>query len=228
MVAALEAVASMAAAGWVYLAIGNGMFWRARPAVLPSARPTRKYLTVAVIPARDEAPTIGLTVESLRHQAAEVIVVDDNSSDDTAQIAAQAGATVVHGLPLAPGWTGKLWALSQGIDRALASSPDFLLFTDADIVHAPDSIASLTAKAEAESRDLVSVMVRLRCESTAERLLIPAFVFFFFQIYPPAWTADPNRRTAGAAGGCVLIRPEALAKVGGMAAIRDALIDDCT
>lgn len=225
---AFEIAASMAAAGWAYLAVGHGLFWRARPVLLPSATPRGKYRVIAVIPARDEAATIGLTVESLRGQAAEVIVVNDNSSDDTAQIAAAAGATVVQGKPLAPGWTGKLWALHQGIDRALIARPDFLLFTDADIVHAPDSVASLAAKAEAEARDLVSVMVRLRCESTAERLLIPAFVFFFFQLYPPSWTADPKSRSAGAAGGCVLIRPEALAQTGGITAIRDALIDDCT
>ncbi len=222
-----DLAASAAAGAWLYLAHGHGRFWRTEHIVLPPAAPQRRYKVIALIPARDEAPTIGITVRSLVAQVDRVIVVDDNSSDGTGAIARSAGADVIHGQPLQPGWTGKMWALSQGVEAALRHAPDFLLFTDADIVHADDSVASLAAKAEAEERDLVSVMVRLRCDSTAERLLIPAFVFFFFQLYPPEWTASARRPTAGAAGGCVLIRPDALAKAGGIAAIRAELIDDC-
>jgi hopene-associated glycosyltransferase HpnB len=223
----VELAASAAAGAWLYLTFGQGQFWRVRPAILPAAAPQRKYRVVAVIPARDEAPTIGITVRSLTQQTDSVIVVDDNSSDRTGDVAREAGATVVSGQPLPPGWTGKMWALSQGVEAALASRPDFLLFTDADIVHADDSVPSLVAKAESAERDLVSVMVRLRCQSTAERFLIPAFVFFFFQLYPPSWTASRGRSTAGAAGGCVLIRPDALGRAGGIEAIRAELIDDC-
>jgi hopene-associated glycosyltransferase HpnB len=119
-----------------------------------------------------------------------------------------------------------MWAVHQGVQEALTLAPDFLLLTDADIVHAPTSVASLVAKAES-GYDLVSLMVRLHCRSIAERLLIPAFVFFFFMLYPPRWVADPRRKTAGAAGGCILVRPEALARAGGIAAIRHEIIDDC-
>ena len=130
--------------------------------------------------------------------------------------------------PLPQGWTGKLWALAQGVERASQQQPDYFLLTDADIVHAPGSIAALVARAEAGPLDLVSIMVRLRSESTAERLLIPAFVFFFFMLYPPAWVASRTRKTAGAAGGCILVRPEALRRAGGLEAIRSELIDDCS
>jgi hopene-associated glycosyltransferase HpnB len=134
--------------------------------------------------------------------------------------------TIVQGQPLPAGWSGKMWAVHQGVEEALKLAPDYLLFTDADIVHAPTSVASLVAKSES-GFDLVSLMVRLHCRSFAERLLIPAFVFFFFMLYPPRWISDSRRKTAGAAGGCILIRPQALARAGGIAAIRSEIIDDC-
>ncbi len=155
------------------------------------------------------------------------MLVDDHSSDRTAAVAAQAGASVVQAAPLPPGWSGKLWAISEGLRHAGSIAPDYWLFTDADIVHAPDNIAELVARAEADQLDLVSLMVKLRCRSFAETLLIPAFVFFFFMLYPPAWVNRRDRRTAAAAGGCILIRPSALDRIGGIAAIRDAIIDDC-
>lgn len=156
-----------------------------------------------------------------------MIVVDDHSSDRTAAIAAEAGAEVIQAGPLPAGWSGKLWAISEGLQHARPLAPDFLLFTDADIVHAPENVAGLVSRAETENLDLVSLMVKLRCRSLAEKLLIPAFVFFFFMLYPPAWVNRRDRRTAAAAGGCILIRPSALDRIGGIAAIRNEIIDDC-
>jgi hopene-associated glycosyltransferase HpnB len=135
--------------------------------------------------------------------------------------------TVIASRALPPGWTGKLWAVTQGVEASSATSPDFLLLTDADIVHAPDNVARLVARAQRDRLDLASVMVRLHCQTLAERFTVPAFVFFFFKLYPPAWIANPRRSVAGAAGGCILIRPEALARIDGIAAIRNELIDDC-
>jgi hopene-associated glycosyltransferase HpnB len=144
---------------------------------------------------------------------------------------------VISAASLPPGWTGKLWALSEGVRRSTstliqldappADPPDYYLFTDADIVHPPDALSSLMARAEEERYDLVSYMVTLACRSTAERALIPAFVFFFFLLYPPAWIRDPRYVTAGAAGGCILIRRDALESIGGLARIRGEWIDDC-
>ncbi len=194
---------------------------------------------IAVIPARDEADVIARAVQSLQLQSYEppllVVLVDDSSSDGTADVAIEAAReigqshrlSVTPGKPLAPDWTGKLWALSQGVDQALALEPDYLLFTDADIVHGANSVSNLAAIADAQPYDLASFMVKLHCESFAEKALIPAFVFFFLQLYPPAWISSPDTKTAGAAGGWILIRPEALARIGGLAAIRNTAIDDC-
>ena len=223
---------------WLYLLLGRGQFWRTAAATtLPAAALPRRI--VVVMAARNEATVIGAAIASLLQQvfagSVHLIVVDDGSSDGTAATArAAAGAagalsrlTLIAGAALPSGWTGKLWALEQGISAAAALNADYLLFTDADICHAPASIASLVADAEANDRDLVSHMVRLSTVGTAERLLMPAFVFFFFKLYPPAWVADPRRRTAAAAGGCMLIRPQALARIGGIQAIRSRIIDDC-
>lgn len=228
----VDIAAAFAACAWVYLVLFHGRFWSVRPLLARAPSPGDRSARIAVvIPARDEAETIGQTVASLAAQdwpgTLDIWVVDDSSTDDTAEIARGAGASVITAPPLQPGWTGKMWALSRGVNRALQDAPDYLLFTDADIVHAPDSLSSLIARAQFGRFDIVSVMVKLHCESTAERLLIPAFVFFFFMLYPPAWTANRNRRTAGAAGGCILIRPEALRRIGGIDAIRHELIDDC-
>ena len=187
----------------------------------------------AVVPARNEAEGVGQAIASLAAQNYpgnfRIVLVDDNSHDGTAEVArAAAGAsgrlTVLTGRPLAEGWSGKLWAVSQGVDAA--PDCDYLLFTDADIVHAPESLAGLVARAKS-GYDLVSYMAMLRCESAAEKLLIPAFVFFFFLLYPPAWIRDPRKATAAAAGGCILIQREALANAGGIGRIRGELIDDC-
>lgn len=238
---ALAIVAAIALLGWLYLLLLHGGYWRARErlaADLPA--PARWPSVVALVPARDEAETIGETLRALLAQAYpgtyRIILVDDGSRDGTAAIAhalatgADAGRlAVVPGRPLPPGWTGKLWALQQGLDAVATAAPgtDWLWFTDADIRHGPGQLDRLVREAEARRCDLVSLMVRLRCESRWERLLIPAFVYFFQKLYPFAWIADPHRRTAGAAGGCVLVRRSRLEALGGLAAIRDRLIDDC-
>ena len=218
---------------WIYLLLGRGKFWLLRETELPD-RPAPRRVAV-IIPARNEAKTIRRTLASLAEQNYpgpwHIYVVDDHSDDRTVDLAREAAGpelvTVMQARPLAEGWTGKLWALSEGLAKAESFQPDYVLFSDADIVHAPDSIAQLVARAEGGGYDLVSSMVKLQCETLAEKALIPAFVFFFFMLYPPAWTEDPKRATAGAAGGCILLRWAALDRIGGIAAIRGELIDDC-
>ena len=230
---------SLSLLSWLYLLLFHGRFWRVNRlrAEQPDSAPIAGPVAV-VIPARNEAESVAQAVRSLLNQsgtsALHIFVVDDHSTDGTADAAraAASGAnasrlTIISGAPLPSGWTGKLWAVQQGTDAATQLRPQFLLLTDADVEHAPDNIATLVSIAQREGYDLVSFMVKLRCESFAERLLIPAFVFFFFMLYPPAWIRSPQRRTAGAAGGCMLIRPEALQRAGGMAAIRSEIIDDC-
>ncbi len=224
---------------WLYLLLGRGQFWRVaaqRAHILPPAAARR---VVVLMPARNEAPVIGTAVAALASQAfngqIHIVVIDDGSTDGTAEAALAAaraaGAlprfTLLRGAALPNGWTGKLWALSQGVAAAAELKADYLLFSDADTCHGPTSVASLVADADTHGRDLVSRMVKLSTASAAERLLIPAFVFFFFKLYPPAWIADPNRKLAAAAGGCLLIRPEALARAAGLQAIRSHIIDDC-
>jgi hopene-associated glycosyltransferase HpnB len=222
---------------WLYLLLARGGFWRMP--VDASSVPVITARVVAVIPARDEADLIGDTVRSLLQQAhvvpLQLIVIDDASGDGTAEAAATAAAaigaserlTVLRGAALPAGWSGKLWAMSQGVRAAASLDADYLLFTDADIHHDADAVAAMVARAQRDQLDLVSCMVELRAQTLAEKLLVPAFVFFFFMLYPPGWIASPRARTAGAAGGCMLMRPRALAAMGGLEIIRSALIDDC-
>ena len=224
----LEA-AAVSLAMWVYLLLGRGFFWRMRPEPVPP-KTGFSPAVAAVIPARNEAEVVGRSMASLAAQdyAGEftITLVDDASTDGTAEIggAAAPRLRVVRARPLPPGWTGKMWAVSEGVG---AVSAEYLLLTDADIVHAPHIVAELVARAQAGKYDLVSYMVRLQCRTFAEQALIPAFVFFFLLLYPPAWIRDPRRRTAGAAGGCILIRRAALESIGGIERIRGELIDDC-
>jgi hopene-associated glycosyltransferase HpnB len=164
-----------------------------------------------------------------------IVIVDDHSDDATAELALKAAraagaaerTTILQAASLQPGWTGKLWALQQGIAEAASSSPEYFWFTDADIVHAPNAASRLVARAKNRRLDLVSLMVLLQANTFPERLLIPAFLYFFLKLYPPKWIADPKSHTAGAAGGCVLVRKDVLDRIGGMAAIREEVIDDC-
>jgi hopene-associated glycosyltransferase HpnB len=230
-------IAGIGVAAWVYLLLGRGLFWLMRerddhdlppePTVWPSV--------TAVVPARNEADVIVQAVSSLVGQdypgLFRVVLVDDNSDDGTGAAAAAAGRadrlTVLTGRPLAKGWTGKLWAVSQGVEAATADAPAYLWLTDADIAHEPQTLRRLVARAEAGRLTLVSLMARLQTGTWPERLLVPAFVFFFDMLFPFGWVNDPRRRVAAAAGGCMLVRREALDAAGGIASIRGEIIDDC-
>ena len=218
---------------WAYLLAARGAFWIFRdsaPGPLPSPAPR----IVAVIPARDEADVVAHALASLAQQKYpgefHIVLVDDDSRDGTAEAARAAVPDpllqILRAEPLPPGWTGKLWAVSQGVRYAARFAPDYLLLTDADIVHAPGNLTALAARAST-GFDLVSYMATLECRTPAERALIPAFVFFFFLLYPPAWIASARHATAGAAGGCMLIRRSTLERIGGIESIRGELIDDC-
>src|SRR5262245_9637665 len=243
LLAVLLIIAFVSLAIWIYLMVGRGGFWLtavhgddqvAQPAIWPRI--------AAIVPARDEAAMIKQSLPSLLAQdypgAFQIILIDDQSSDETATVALDVAAamnassrlTVVPGAPLPDGWSGKVWAMHQGAQHAehLPQAPDYLLLTDADIVFAPRTLQRLAARARAQSLTIVSLMVKLRCESFAERALVPAFVYFFQLIYPFAWVQRPERATASAAGGCLMLQRAALHAAGGFASMRDALIDDTT
>ena len=216
---------------WLYLLLAHGRFWQSGPELAP-ARPADAPPVAVVVPARDEAPLIGRTLRSLLAQdyagPLRIVLVDDGSSDGTGAIARaprrRAARRCSTAQPRPAGWSGKLWAVAQGI--AEAGDAELVLLTDADIVHDPRHVATLVAQAERGDLDLVSEMVALACDTPAERALVPAFVFFFQLLYPFAWVNDPLRATAAAAGGTILIRRRALQRIGGVAAVRGALIDD--
>jgi hopene-associated glycosyltransferase HpnB len=233
-------LASLSLLAWLVLLFGRGRFWRADQRLPILTEPRGHWPeVVAIIPARDEAQTIAAVLEShakITYPGRfSVILVDDGSTDGTAGIARTMAATSARPLhlleapPLAEGWTGKLWALEAGARAAADLAPEagYFLLTDADISHAPDTLARLVVQAEEQDLALVSLMARLDARGFWGALLIPAFVFFFQKLYPFPWINDPARNTAGAAGGCILVRREALAGIGGFADIRDALIDDC-
>jgi hopene-associated glycosyltransferase HpnB len=224
---------------WVFLLLGRGFFWRTDIRLQPAPAPATWPAVSVVVPARDEASILPRTTPSLLDQdypgPAEVILVDDGSTDGTAQVAEaiSRGSTrlplrVLTGAPRPPGWAGKPWALQQGTEAAAggALNPEFVLFTDADIEHPPDSLSRLVAFAISTERDLVSLMARLRTTTRWEKLLVPAFVYFFAQLYPFRMVGRRKSRTAAAAGGCVLLRRRALARAGGVEAIAGAVIDD--
>lgn len=234
-------IAIVALGVWVYLVTARGRFWlglerdRAKTDSLPSWPSV-----AAVIPARNEAACIGETIGSLMRQdypgRLTIFLVDDNSDDHTAEVARSAASaardnyllTVVSGRTVPPGWTGKLWAVKQGIEAAeTAGSFDYLLLIDADIVHAPDSVRWLVGQAETRHLVLTSFMAKLRCTSFAERSHVPAFIFFFQMLFPFAWVNRADRATAAAAGGCMLVRAVDLRQAGGVDCIRGSLIDDC-
>jgi hopene-associated glycosyltransferase HpnB len=229
---------SISVAIWIILILFRGAFWRTGQYLSPALPlPENQPEIVAVIPARNEELTIGQTITSLMKQDYQgkfsVIVVNDNSEDDTisaAKVAGKGNLTIIDGQELPDGWTGKMWAVEQGIEFAKSNNPNatYLLLTDADISHHSENLSELAAKALNEDLALVSLMVKLRCTSAWEHLLIPAFVFFFQKLYPFRWVNDPSNRTAAAAGGCMLVNRLALEKAGGIEAIRDEIIDDCS
>ena len=260
---------------WIYLLEFRGRFWRTDYCLEETfelSTPGSWPSVGVVIPARNEAELLPITVRSLLTQdypgAISILVIDDHSTDDTAAIIQSIAQEIASGQtaslvsspnqnrddsapgdgtlvsapsalrtldlleahPLPPDWTGKLWALEQGTQHVMNQShcPDYILLTDADIEHDPGNLRRLVNRARSLNLDLASVMVRLRCQSVWERLLIPAFVFFFQKLYPFQWVNLPSHPTAAAAGGCILLRPQALQRIGGIQSIRDALIDDCT
>ena len=230
-------VAALSAVTWIYLILARGAFWHLKSDRADGDAEFSGCIA-AVVPARNEAELIGGAITSLLSQsrAITVFLVDDESTDGTAEAALRAAEkagkagelVVLQSQPLPSGWTGKLWAMHQGIAHARALNPEWLMLTDADVIHDPETAANLACIASHGHYDLVSFMVKLHCQSLAEKLLIPAFVYFFFMLYPPDWIRDPRHSTAGAAGGCMLVRSEALERAGGLEAIRGALIDDCS
>ena len=240
-------LAALAAVIWLYLLVGRGGFWLSRvidvaaTMTAQAAAPGKLPKVVAIVPARDEADGIATSLGSLLQQTYQgefsVVLVDDQSTDGTAEAARRMAETanaadrltIVPGNALPAGWTGKLWALQQGIRtaEALQPPPDYLLLTDADIAYTPDALAGLVARAEAGGFVLTSLMAKLRCQSRVESAFVPAFIFFFQMLYPFAWVNRANGKTAAAAGGSMLVAREAFDAAGGIASIRGALIDDC-
>jgi hopene-associated glycosyltransferase HpnB len=225
-------IGAVSLAAWIYLLCFRGGFWRVSEFPDPPPRGDAEPSVAIVVPARNEEAVVGLAIESLLDQnyagRFDIFLVDDHSTDATIQAAGtNQRLTIVQAGRTPSGWTGKLWAVAEGLKRAERLQPEYILLTDADIVHSPGTLSRLLARARADDLDLVSWMVKLRCSTAAERVLVPAFVFFFFMLYPPVWVANPRRRTAAAAGGCMLVRRSALARIGGIAAIRGELIDDC-
>ena len=238
-------IASLSCVIWFYLLAARGGFWRAAqrddPRLAVATQDAQWPRVVAVIPARNEAAVVGETIASLLRQDYRgdlaLIVVDDHSSDDTAAVARQAAAaasasdrvTVLAAPSLPDGWTGKLWAVHRGVGvaQALPEPPDYLLLTDADVIYADDLLTALVRRTVRDHLVLTSLMARLRCQSIAERALIPAFIFFFQMLYPFAWVNRTDRATAAAAGGCMLVHRRSLQAAGGIEAIRGELIDDC-
>jgi len=234
-------IACLVLAVWVYLLAFHGGFWLMRERDdVDEPDPRRAWPSVtAVIPARDEAKLLSQSLGSLLAQdypgRFSIVLVDDQSSDGTAAVArsltaaAKFNVAVVPGQALPFGWTGKVWAMQQGIAYTEAGSdqPDYLLFTDADIAYASDAVRRLVARAKERDLVLTSIMAKLNCESLAERALIPAFVFFFQMLYPFHWVNRSAASTAAAAGGCMLVDRRALERAGGIVKVRNALIDDC-
>ncbi|MFC7908945.1 glycosyltransferase [Streptomyces nigra] len=236
-VSAYAWIAAGSLAAWLWLLLFQGFFWRTDVRLPRRTDPGEWPSVCVVVPARDEAAVLPASLPSLLAQdypgRAEVFLVDDGSSDGTGELARRlarerGGLTLTVDSPGEPpaGWTGKLWAVRHGIGLARARDPEYLLLTDADIAHAPDSLRELVAAARTGGFDAVSQMARLRVDSLWERLVVPAFVYFFAQLYPFRRIGRTGTRTAAAAGGCVLLRTEAAVRARIPDTIRGAVIDD--
>ncbi|MGB3509394.1 MAG: glycosyltransferase [Microcoleaceae cyanobacterium] len=231
---------------WIYLLIFRGKFWLPSQQLLSTSETEITQIQYfpsiyVIIPARNEAKLLQGTLKSLLSQDysgnLKIILIDDHSTDNTTNVARMIAQQnnnftkleIISAQDLPDGWTGKIWAISEGINHAKKQipAPDYFLFTDADIEHSSTNISQLVLKAEEENLALVSLMVKLQCETLAEELMIPAFVFFFQKLYPFKWVNNPQKSTAAAAGGCILIRQQVLDEIGGIEVIKNALIDDC-
>ena len=239
---AVTGIAVLSLAAWLYLTLAHGGFWRTRERLDGAPEPLADAPSVvALVPARNEADVIARSLSSLLAQdypgKFEIVLIDDHSDDGTAETARETAAAtksrhrldVIRSRPLPSGWAGKVWALSEGLRHieSAPQSPDYILLTDADLEHDPANLRRLVSKARSEDLDLVSQMVVLVSQGSWASLLIPAFVLFFQKLYPFAWVNDPKRRTAAAAGGCVLLRRQALERIDGFNRMQGALIDDC-
>lgn len=245
------ALSGVSLAIWLFLILFWGNFWRCDQRLDPGDIDTTEIDTTlpewpsvcAIIPARDEAESIGQTVRSLLSQSypgpLSLVLVDDQSSDGTADIARAAANDLGQSdrlqiliTPTLPeGWSGKLWALNTGVNHVSSQDnepPDYVLLTDADIIHPQGNLKTLVAKSMVDKREMVSLMVQLHCQTFWEKALIPAFIFFFQKLYPFPWANNPQRKLAAAAGGCILLRRQSLLNAGGIAVVKDALIDDCS
>lgn len=243
MILILLTIATLSLIIWIFLLLFWGQFWRADQRLEINNIDLPNYPSVcAIIPARNEADVLPVSLKSLLNQEYSgqfsIILIDDQSTDKTGEVAQEIAnhlnqssrLKVVLGKPLPVGWSGKLWAMQQGIQivKNQGLSPDYFLFTDADIEHHSTNLKELVTKAEKEDLALTSLMVLLRCDSFWEKFLIPAFVFFFQKLYPFSWVNNPQNRMAAAAGGCILIRRDRLEEIGSIPSVREALIDDCT
>jgi hopene-associated glycosyltransferase HpnB len=224
-------VTGVAALAWLYLLLAHGGFWRTTQRLPAGGQINQWPAVVAVVPARDEADILPVTLPTLLRQdypgPYRVVLVDDASTDGTAEAALAVGTgrlDIVRSDGPPPGWAGKVAAMQTGVKAA--SDGEYLLFTDADIAHPPDGVRKLVAAAISDDRAMVSQMALLRTETAWERLIVPAFVYFFSLLYPFGRVNDPRSRVGAAAGGCMLVRQDALERAGGLAAIKDALIDD--
>ena len=232
-------IAILPLATWLYLFFARGNFWQVHEETVELKPLNRWPRVVAIVPARNEAETVSRAIASLAKQRYPgeffTILVDDHSDDGTADLARKAadecnasGRISIHlASELPPGWTGKVWAMNEGIAAAAERAPDYFWLTDADITHAPDTLRRLVCQGERDSLDLASLLAYLRVKTFPERLLIPAFLYFFLTVYPPNWVIDPKSRAAAAAGGCILLRRSALERIGGVTAVRSEVIEDC-
>ncbi|MEO0392232.1 MAG: glycosyltransferase [Pseudomonadota bacterium] len=242
----LWAAVTIAAVIWLYMLVGHGQFWRAdqrldadNPPAFPPLRDGDYPAVIALVPARNEADVIAQSIGSIQAQdypgSLSIVVTDDASEDGTGDVLRGLGSPkhsldVVAGTGPQAGWAGKLYALHQARHQALAThgKPVYWWLTDADIAHDPGALTRLVTQSEGGGHDLVSTMVRLRDDGRWPGLMIPAFIYFFQMLYPFRLINKPTHPMAGAAGGCVLLRADALERVGGFDAYRDALIDDCS